>query len=113
MTEDSLLCHEVLYPFTNIGESSLQPHYSDSVDSNKDQFKIISTTYDGFPTLDDINTDTQSDSRICNLALKIAARAGWIEHTTYKSLTGRVFSQSAAFRNHRTRQPYRKMTSFF
>ncbi|KAK8928987.1 hypothetical protein KSP39_PZI017134 [Platanthera zijinensis] len=64
MTDDSLLCHEVLYPFTSIGESSLQPHYPDSVDSNKDQFKIISTTYGGFPTLDDINTDTQSDFHI-------------------------------------------------
>ncbi|KAK8959599.1 hypothetical protein KSP40_PGU016168 [Platanthera guangdongensis] len=68
--DDSLLCHEVLYPFTSIGESSLQPHYPDAVDSNKDQFKRFSNTYDGFPTLDDINSDTQSDFHISRVGVE-------------------------------------------
>ncbi|XP_020680835.1 SUPPRESSOR OF GAMMA RESPONSE 1 isoform X2 [Dendrobium catenatum] len=58
---ESLLCHEVLFPFTSIGGSSPQFDHLEIADGNKEQLKRDANTDDGFSCLEDIDIDTPSD----------------------------------------------------
>ncbi|XP_020575846.1 NAC domain-containing protein 10-like isoform X2 [Phalaenopsis equestris] len=65
--DESLFCHEVLFPFTSIGGSFLQVDSRVVADGNKEQLTRDVNSDDGLPSLDGIDMDTLSDFHLSDL----------------------------------------------